>query len=145
MFTTMPITKNIYNELDSLRRDKQAWSKLFYEFSSNDKRYIVLHGCEDGILSVPYRGYLTGDQFYEYITKYLNLCKYGEKINIICCFGGRVKRTTKKYRKLINFVNDTNVEGNLSIANKNGNYEIAIYDKTLVNKIKGFFYNALNS
>lgn len=147
MYTTIKINSNVYKEIRETSLSKEKWSRLFYSFEIDGKAYIVVHGCEDGTVHVPFDGYLTGDQFYEYVTKYLEIYKYGSRINVICCYGGKVKKTTRKYKQCMTFVNDTLSEGKPSVVAKdNGDYEMLVYSNdNPLNKVKGFFYKAINS
>lgn len=147
MYTTIKINSNVYKDIRETSLSKEKWNRLFYSFEIDGKAYIVVHGCEDGTLDVPFEGHLTGDKFYEYVTKYLEVFKYGRKINVICCYGGIVKENMRKYKQYMTFVNDTLSAGKLSVAKKdNDDYEMLVYSNdSLLNKAKGFFYKALNS
>lgn len=95
---------------------------------------------------MPYFGYYTADELYEYMVRQLYI-KNGQRLNIVCCYGKNVKSTAKKYGKYIKAVNNTNSCGRIIPAKKeDGTYELLVFsDDSIKNKVKGFFYAALNS
>ncbi len=148
MYTIMKIKKDMFEYLKETRKNKDEWERHLSYFwkDANGEQYILLHGGEDGKVYMPYFGYYTADELYEYMVRQLYI-KNGQRLNIVCCYGKNVKSTAKKYGKYINAVNNTNSCGRIIPAKKeDGTYELLVFsDDSIKNKVKGFFYAALNS
>lgn len=146
MYTIIKIKKDMFEYLKEIRKNKDEWERhLSYYWKYNGEQYILLHGGDDGKVYMPYFGYYTADELYEYMVRQKYI-KNGQRLNIVCCYGKNLKSTAKKYSKYIKAVNNTNSIGGIIPAKKEDGYELLIYSNDSVkNKIKSFFYAALNS
>lgn len=146
MYKKFKISKDMFNELKERKKDKDKWSRLSYEWKYNNEEYILIHGGEDGKVYFPFHGYMNADELYSFMVNN-GYFKLGMTLNIICCYGKNVKSTAKKYSKYIKVVNNTNSCGRVIPSKKeDGTYELLVFSNdSFKNKVKGFFYAALNS